>query len=230
VGFRQLAQKATENERLVPHILSGLKARPAVAVIVVAGLAVVGCRKPITQQPPSLNLPGPVENLAAIRGNNEVWLTWTMPQRTTDKRRIKGDITVQVCRREGMGGVCADAREPFVLAPGATGSFSEILPSELALGTPRALSYFVELKNPNGGSTGLINGVWTLAGHCPFPVEGLTAKMSENAVLLNWAPATSGEELDRTIIRLYRRLLMAAPSSQVHGRSCRRFSRWSRTN
>jgi hypothetical protein len=186
-------------------------------MIVVAGLALTGCRKPITQHPLSLNLPGPVENLTAIRGDNQIWLTWTMPQKTTHKRRIRDDVTVQVCRRAGMAGVCVNAGKPVVLAPGATGSFSEMLPPDLASGTPRALHYFVELKNRDGRSAGLINGVWTLAGRCPFPIQGLTAEMSENSVLLRWAAATSSEEPDGTVIRLYRKPLAVAPSNEMQG-------------
>ncbi len=186
-----------------------------VAVLVVASLALIGCHKPITQPPLSLNLPGPVENLAVIRGDNMIWLTWTMPRKTTDKRRIKGDIPVQVCRRVNIAGACLDAGEPFILAPGVTGSFSEMLPPELASGTPRPLYYFVELGNRNGRSVGLINGTWTLAGSPPSPVSGLTAEVHRNTVLLRWTPATFGDKPDGAVIRVYRKLLTAALSTQA---------------
>jgi hypothetical protein len=186
----------------------------AAAVIVVAGLALTGCHKPIMQQSPSLNLPGPVANLAAIRGDNMVWLAWTMPRKTMDRRKIKGDIIVRICRRDGPSGDCVDVGKPLVSAPGATGSFSELLPAELTSGTPRPLCYFLELKNGNGRSAGLINSVWTLAGSQPFPVLGLTVEIHEDAVLLRWMPAPSGENPENTVIRLYRKLATPDPSTQ----------------
>ena len=118
----------------------------AAAMIVVAGLTLTGCRKPITQHPLSLNLPGPVGNLTAIRGDNQIWLTWTMPQKTTDNHRIRDDVTVQVCRRAGMAGACVNAGNPVVLASGATGSFSEMLPPDLASGTPEFAFWAIDSR------------------------------------------------------------------------------------
>ncbi len=60
-----------------------------------AGLAVglcvllPGCGTPGAPQPPSLNLPAPVEDLSAIRTGDQVALTWTMPRRNTDKTLLK---------------------------------------------------------------------------------------------------------------------------------------------
>jgi hypothetical protein len=186
----------------------------AVVVIVAAGLALNGCHKPIAQQAPSLNLPGPVRNLAAIRGDNMVWLSWTMPQRTTYGQKIKEEMTVRVCRRDTAGGDCVAAGQPILLAPGAAGSFSEMLPAEFASGKPRPFCYFLELKNGNGRSAGLINSVCTLAGSRPLPVRGLTAEIQGDTVLLRWTPVASGDESDDTAIRVFRRLVTPNPSAQ----------------
>ncbi len=187
----------------------------ALAVIVSIGLALTGCHRPRTPQPPSLDLPLPVEDLASIRAGEQVWLTWTMPRKTTHKRVIKSEIAVRVCRREGTAGACEDVGEPLQLAPGVAGSFSENLPVALASGTPRVLYYFVELQNRNGRSAGLSNGVATLAGAAPMPVQGLTAELHEDGVLLRWTPGTSEEGSGSTVIRLYRRRLTPAPTPQT---------------
>ena len=79
-----------------------------------------------------------------------------MPKKNTDKLLLKGDVDVRVCRREGTG-PCEAVGGALWLAPGAKGSFDETLPPALASGAPRALSYFVELKNRNGRSAGLSN-------------------------------------------------------------------------
>jgi hypothetical protein len=188
---------------------------PVVAVMVSIGLALTGCHGRGTPQPPSLNLPSPVEDLASIRAGDQVSLTWIMPRKTTDKRVIKGDIAVRVCRREGTAGACEDVGEPLRLAPGVAGSFFENLPVALASGTPRVLYYFVEPQNRNGRSAGLSNGVTTLAGAAPLPVQGLTAELREDSVLLRWTPGTSGDESGNTVIRLYRRRLTPAPATQT---------------
>src|SRR5580692_8294559 len=124
------------------------------AAVLLSALALNGCRKTVTAQPPSLDLPGPVHDLLAIRGDNTIWLNWKMPERTTNSRPIKEGITVQVCRRDGISDNCADAGDPFVLAPGASGSFTELLPAAQSSGPPRAISYFIELKNRDGKSAG----------------------------------------------------------------------------
>ena len=174
--------------------------RAALAAALAAGAA--GCGTPGAPLPPSLNLPGRVTDLSAGRTGNQVTLNWTTPKKTTDKQLIKGSITVRVCRRENDARPCEDAGEPLLLAPGAAGAFSEPLPSTLALGSPRILHYFVEMKNHNGKSDGLSNPATVLAGAPPGPVQGFHAETRKEGVVLTWAP--DGENAS---IRLQRRLL-----------------------
>jgi hypothetical protein len=167
----------------------------------------VGCGTPGAPQPPSLNLPDRVTDLSAARNGNRVALTWTMPRRNTDKLVLKGIVTVRVCRREGLSvdiEKCASAGE-MQLAPGLKGSFSEILPSTLSTGGPRALSYFVELANRKGRSAGLSNAATVLAGDAPAPVNGLAAQVRRDGVVLRWTPDQS-----QAAIRLERTLLTAS--------------------
>jgi hypothetical protein len=174
-----------------------------------AGLAVTGCGTPAAPQPPSLNLPDPVSDLAAVRAGSQVSLAWTMPKKNTDKLLLKGNVTVRVCREEGAekeAGNCAPAGASFALAPGAEGTFTDSLPAALAAGPPRLLSYFVELSNRNGRSAGLSNAAQVLAGQAPAPVVGLRAEIRKRGVVLSWTPVASGES-GSTLIRLHRRLL-----------------------
>jgi hypothetical protein len=173
------------------------------AAALCASVLPTGCRKPRAPEPLAPGLRGPVKDLAAVRGGEQLWLTWTMPRKSVGKLAVNGHIPVQVCRRESPAGACTDVGEPLLLAPGTAGSFSESLPAGLASGTPRVLYYFVELKDRNGRSTGLSNSVATLAG-TPLPaIQGLTAKMTENGVLLRWAPVSAAEEPEWTAIRLH---------------------------
>jgi len=165
---------------------------------------VTGCGTPGTPLPPSLKLPDPVNNLSAVRTGDQVSLAWTMPKRNTDKLLIKSNIPVRVCRKEGAGNCVAVPGNPSFAAD-AKASFTETLPAALASGSPRPLTYFVELMSPHGRSAGLSNGAHVLAGEAPAPVVGLADEVRKDGVILHWtanAPAPRG-----TVIRLHRKLV-----------------------
>jgi hypothetical protein len=159
---------------------------------------------PAAPQPPSLNLPAPVSNLSAVRTGDEVALTWTLPTKNTDKIALKGNITVRVCRNQTSSTSC-QAAATLELAPGTEGTFTDTLPAPLASGSPRALTYFVQLDNRKGRSAGLSNAAETLAGEAPTPIAGLAASMRREGVLLNWSAAPPGSS--PSAVRLVRKRL-----------------------
>ena len=172
-----------------------------------AGLAVVlcawlsGCGTPGAPQPPSLNLPAAVEDLTAIRTGDQVALAWTNPKRNTDKTPLKPDVVARICRREESGS-CKPVGTDLVVAPGRAGRFSDLLPGALASGKARPVSYFLELRNKQGRSSGLSNAATVVAGESPRPIEGLKAEMRRQGVVLRWA--VNGEP---STVRLHRTLL-----------------------
>ncbi len=170
---------------------------------------IAGCGTPGAPQPPSLDLPDRVTNLAATRSGNQVSLTWTMPKKNTDKLLLKGTVDVRMCRKEDAG-PCDSANGPLMLAPGAAGSFTDTLPPALASGAPRKLSYFVELKNRSGRSAGLSNAAMVAAGQAPAPVTELTAEVRKAGVVLRWTL----DEKDLAV-RLHRKLLNP-PAAKPH--------------
>lgn len=177
------------------------------ALLIVSQVAVsilAGCGMPGAPQPPSLNLPIPVNDLSGARTGGQVALTWTMPTKTTDKVLLKGIITVRVCRNETSAERCSIAAT-LQLAPGAASTFTDPLPPALAAGPTRVLSYSVELVNRGGRSAGLSNPVEILAGEVPTAIENLTAETSKDGVLLRWAPAPPGSS--PVAIRLVRTLI-----------------------
>jgi hypothetical protein len=175
-----------------------------------AGMALIGCGTPGAPQAPSLKLPDPVTDLSASRAGNQVSLTWTMPARSTDKLLLKGSIQVRVCRKEAAG-PCSPAAD-LQLVPGTGGIFTETLPPSLAAGSPRPLTYFVELNNSRGRSAGLSNAAAVLAGQAPAPVAGLAAKVSKAGVSLRWSPDSAAAQPASSIaVRLHRKLLTPSP-------------------
>lgn len=163
-------------------------------------LAVIGCGTPGPPQPPSLNLPDRVGDLAAVRSGNQVALTWTMPKRNTDKIALKGPVAVHICRIERTA-PCTGIAD-LTIAPAAAGSFSETLPPALAVGAPRPIRYFVELTNKNGRSAGQSNAAVALAGEAPRPVTGFSAELRKSGIVLHWT--ADGENI---AIRLHRTLV-----------------------
>jgi len=182
----------------------------AAAAILAAGLALSGCGLPGAPQPPSLNLPNRVTDLSAARTGNQVSLTWTMPKKNTDKLLLKGEVQARVCRRETSAGPCVTAGTAQ-FAPGADATFIETLPAGLTAGTPRAVSYFVELQNRKGRSAGLSNGAEVAAGAAPAAVTDLSAEVAKTGVLLRWAANESAggnaDESAGVAVRLERTLL-----------------------
>jgi hypothetical protein len=184
--------------------------------LLAAGSMLTGCGTPGAPQPPSLNLPERVTDLAATRAGNRVSLTWTMPKRNTDKLLLRANVPVPVrfCRKEGSG-VCAPVGPVIALAPGINASFTDTLPAALAAGAPRPLSYFVELNNSNGRSAGLSNAAQLLAGEAPEPVTGLSAEVRKQGVILRWtATAPAAQE---PVIRLHRKLLTPSAAKPHEG-------------
>jgi hypothetical protein len=177
-----------------------------VQVVLCCTLLVSGCGMPAAPHPPSLNLPEPVADLSATRTGNSVSLTWTMPKRDTDKVLLKGQIAARVCRRISDTGAC-DTVAILPFAPAADAAFTETLPHELAEGTPRALSYFVELNNKARRSAGLSNPAVVVAGMAPAAVSGLSAELRKDGVVLHWTPG--GAET----IRLNRKLVAPPAAS-----------------
>ena len=182
-----------------------LAKRSAGATLAALVLAIAGCGTPGPPQPPSLNLPDTVDDLAAVRAGNQVKLNWTMPKRNTDRLPLKSEVAVKVCRSEAANQCAPVGKLNF--APGSAGSFADTLPAALASGAPRPLSYFVELENRNGRSAGKSNAAVVLAGEAPATVAGFAAEVRRSGIVLRWIAADP-----RNAIRIRRRLLTARPA------------------
>jgi hypothetical protein len=171
------------------------------ALAVALAAAVAGCGTPGAPQPPSLNLPDRVTNLAATRAGDTVTLTWTMPRRNTDKLQLKGSIAVRVCRRNAAGS-CQPAGSSGEFAPGKPATLTDPLPPDLTSGPAHAITYFIELDNRNGRTAGPSNDATVLAGQAPAPIADLRLEVRKEGVVLHWTPDSSN-----AAIRLHRTLL-----------------------
>ena len=170
-------------------------------------LAIAGCGTPGPPQPPSLNLPDRVDNLTAVRTGTRSGSRGPCPSATPTS-----------CRSSPMSPsryVAAKAQTPVpplrpsVSLLGRPRRMPTRLPGVLASGSPRALSYFIELENRNGRSAGASNVAVVLAGDAPGPVVGFAAEVRKSGVVLRWSPGDS-----QASIRIHRKLLTphAAPA------------------
>jgi hypothetical protein len=164
--------------------------------------------------PPLFEVQGPVNDLAAIRAKNHVWINWTMPQKGTNKLMYKGVMTVRVWRGERRANL-TEVGDPLPVSAGATGSFSEELPLALSSGRPRLLYYYVELLDRKARSTGLSNYVATVAGGPPPVVEGLSAEMTQAGVLLRWKSSDGAA----TAIRIHRTMFFETAEDERKAQS-----------
>jgi len=182
---------------------------PVFALPLIMACSMVGCGAPAAPAPPSLNLPTPVLNLSAVRIGDSVHLAWTMPTRTTDHLPLRHPVRVQICRGTDSG-PCTNAGT-LSLAPGAAGTYTDVLPSDLSQKPDRLLRYEVALQNHAGKSAGPSNPAYSAAGNSPGDVTGLTGQVRQDGVLLSWKPVPGS---GRSIIFRIERLQLTVPAPQ----------------
>ncbi len=180
---RPQRQSRTKNSEYVPRATGLLR-----ACMLGLGLSLaMGCAAPAAPQPPTLALPEPVRDLSAQRSGDHVALAWTMPARTTDKLPLKGQVAVQICRREGKGPCDLLPKQRF--AANAAAAYDDLLPPHLASGVARLVTYTVALQNHGGKSAGPSNATFVGGGSAPPVIQGLRAQARADGVVLAWAPA-----------------------------------------
>jgi len=175
----------------------------AVAIIItIAPLFLTGCGMPAAPQPPSLKLSEPVKDLSASRVGDDVHLRWTMPKRTTDHLMLEGDQRVHICRKleNGPCNAVADILQP----PQKPAEYTDHLPVTLRDGSPKLLTYLIQMENHAKKTAGDSNPAYTAAGAAPAVITGFTAEVQPDGVLLHWMP---GPTESSQVVRLTRILV-----------------------
>lgn len=151
-----------------------------------------GCGTPGAPVPPSLQLPRPVSDLRATRVGDTVTIAFTLPDERTDGSRVKrlGTATVVECveatcqQRTSIHEVSA-----IEAKPGAAVQFEH--PVKVAAGFAH---YAVVVNNDRGRAAGISNvATVTRAPAWPEP-SGVSADVTEQAVVLHIAPAAGAGE------------------------------------
>jgi len=160
-----------------------------------------------------------VNDLKAERKGDKVELTWTVPEETTDKERVRQPITSRVCRSLGgaemsacgtpVGEVKSDSKVPPQPGgpPRRAAAFTDSLPPQaLSRGTAGFSTYAVETLNDRGRGAGLSNQVRVpLSATLPPPAD-LKAVVAPRGVALTWSAApVNREDAGRYRYRISRR-------------------------
>jgi hypothetical protein len=187
-------------------------------------LLVTACGVPGPPHPPSLELPQPVTDLAALRKGDKVSLAWTVPTETTDRLRVQQLGMTRICRSmepnltdcaDPVGSVAppqlpgaakrSDGRAQTV-APKA--SYTDTLPVSVLRQDPAAeIRYAVSVLNTNGRSAGLSNQVAVPGMPAPPPPADFRAQVTADGVSLSWTGTDESAAVPqlRHFYRVYRR-------------------------
>jgi hypothetical protein len=182
----------------------------------------LACGTPGAPQPPSLQLPRPVENLAAERKGTRVLLSWAQPTQTTDKQNVRHLGVTRICRSvdEFPMAICREVVKelgPTEMTSQTTGKganprvlFEDLL-SPQAMGERHYAGYAVEVFNDRNKTAGLSNQIRVpLAPTLPIPTD-LKVDVTSNGPVLHWA-GQSRAQLGKLAqayefhYRIYRRL------------------------
>ena len=157
----------------------------------VLALLCAGCASPGAPQPPSLNIPKPVNDLSAVRRGDSVTLTWTAPTDTTDGASIKRSGKVRVRRATSDNSVPAAVGEvplaPVGKSDAAPKQTSKDSLAPLLKGnTPDFAIYTVEAVNNSGKSAGPSNQASVPLAPVMPPPENINAQVVQQGVSLSW--------------------------------------------
>jgi hypothetical protein len=184
-------------------------------------LLLAGCGTPNPPLPPALELPETVSDLKAVRKGSRVMLAWTVPQRTTEGRRVGRLGATRICRSfSGVMSVCVVRERVTDFVQVTTGpagkggetvvtaSYTDTLSvTEQAQNASGMATYAVEVLNPHERSAGLSNQVQVAAAPVLAPPEGFQATVTAGGVGLSWEEVADDLPAERVkhLYRIYRR-------------------------
>lgn len=179
-----------------------------------------GCASIGPPMPPSLELPKPPSDLRASRKGDRVTLTWTVPERTTERQSVRYLGKTNICRSldaglkqcdDPVGSVAPppDFREARKSAtPRAVATYADLLTADFEEQHPTgAATYAVETLNTAGRGAGISNRVSVPLVPALRAFAGFAAETTAKGVMVSWrCPATARRRTNiKYLFRIYRR-------------------------
>jgi hypothetical protein len=185
-----------------------------------AVLFLAGCAAPGQPKPPAPVVPRPVADLAARQTGPGVTLSFTLPDQAADGEPLSSPPSIEIFRGFVPSGATTPeprAAAQVYLLPGAvvetylTGGkvrfVDPLAPEELARHAGQQAFYFVRAfvskKHPSAGSN--LAGITLEAP--PPPVENLAARVTPDAIVLDWQPLPAGSSAAPLGYHVYRALV-----------------------
>lgn len=179
-----------------------------------------GCASIGAPVPPSLELPKPPTDLRAVRKGSKVYLTWSVPTKTTDRQNVRRPGPTRICRSLNaimsqcdipVGNV-APTKASAEVSHGEPGKkmqaeFVDTLPLDVQQQNPtRMATYAVEPLNLDARSAGLSNQVQVALAPTLPPPENIKARVLADGIVLTWDCETFPIEpmALRYVYRIYR--------------------------
>jgi hypothetical protein len=198
-------------------------ASPKIFLSILATALLAGCGAPGIPIPPSLELAKPVTDLRAVRKGDKVYLAWSVPVETTERREIRHPGVTRVCRALGdtlaqCGAAVGEtagatrttisrSRKDAMAIPRTTTGYTDTLPQALQSHTGDQVTYAVEVLNESQRSGGLSNEVQVPAAPALPPPGNFQAQVTSDGVVLSWAEVPLSIETPglHHVYRVYRR-------------------------
>lgn len=203
--------------------------RVLLLLLFAASIGLANCGNPRPPEPPSLELPRAVRDLRARRKGDQVQLTWTKPQRTTEGEMILYLGPTRICR--SLAPVLRDCGTPvgevppaprssssssiqkasklplqMHLSSTADGRYTDTLPAANISDPDAEYTFALEVLNQAQRSAGFSNQVHVSAVPTLPPPVNFHAQLSSNGVQLAWSPQPFSSDTNRVrhVIRIYR--------------------------
>jgi hypothetical protein len=188
------------------------------AAAIACGFILAACGTPGAPLPPSLELPKPVTDLRATRQGDRVYLTWAVPDETTDRQSVRHYGPTRICRSlEVATNHCAASvgEIPAVEVSAAAKnigdarrlSFTDTVPSELQQEHATSLlNYSIETFNDHDRSAGLSNLAYVPAAPT-LPAPEFKTELTAEGVVISWTGMLHEHEAPglEHVYRIYRK-------------------------
>lgn len=188
----------------------------------------VGCGTPGAPQPPSLGLPRPVDDLAAVRKGDRVFLSWTPTHQTTDRENIRHPGPTEICRglrdfpmihcETKVGEVSTQLAHWKRAEQVPRATFTDTLPARFEQQNADAFAiYAVDDLNSKGKSAGLSNQVEIPLAPTLPPPDHVDAQVMQDGPELHWAAPASAPKADKLSFsyRVYRQVAPGTTSAST---------------
>jgi hypothetical protein len=193
-------------------------------ILLAASFCLIGCATPGAPQPPSLNIPKPIRDLAAMRKGEVITLTWTNPTDTTDGALLKR--TGKVFLRRGF--VASESSTQAITSPlgevplpptlkegtESTGTFRDSLANIQPPASANFAVYTVQAASNSGRASGNSNQVFVPLVPAPTLPKNIHVDVIPAGVKIAFDPVPPPRNVSALMVRFIYRITRRSEGSK----------------